>query len=273
MPVCESCGSDIKPGKKFCTECGAPVVKPGVSSPSPPVPPPPQQIIPPLPPLPSPLPAPSSPVSSPKPQLPLDKIIIAAVLVVAIAGIILFIGLPLLQAPGTNNKPLTDSVQVTPTPPRPVPAVTTPPASTPLPTGTVQNPSGTIVYRSGVPYIQVYSKQYELGMARSVFSYTLKEPPLLIECDLNPETVTREKLVDIGTSNERYITATYPDPSAWLDLKVINADTDSVIETIRFSKNYVGMLNQEYTIRAPGNYRFEIAGSLVSPTVRLLVKQ
>jgi hypothetical protein len=129
------------------------------------------------------------------------------------------------------------------------------------------------VYRSGVPYNQVYSQQFDLGKAHGVFSYTLQEPPLLIECEMNPEMVTREKLVDIGTSNERYITATYADPNAWLDLKVINADTGGIITTISFSKNYVGMTKQDYTIRTPGNYRFEMAGNLVSPTVRLLVKK
>lgn len=265
MPFCESCGAEIKPGKNFCTSCGAPVVKPGTSSPPPPVPPPPLPV--------SPAPVPQESSSPAKPGLPLDKIIIAVVLVAAVAGIVVFIGLPLMQTPGTDSRLSTGTGQTTPVPSPYVPVTRTVPSVTPLPSGSVANPSETIVYRSGVPYIQVYSQQYEQGSVHGAFSYTLTEPPMIVECIMNPQLVTRRKLVDIGTSNERYITATYADPSAWLDLKIRNADTDAVIETIRFSKNYEGMTEQDYTIRAPGNYRFEIAGGLVSPAVRLLVKK
>lgn len=194
-------------------------------------------------------------------------------MVVAIVGIIFFIGLPLIQASGTNSGPSAEPVQRTTVLPFSVPATTAPPSGTLLPSGDSGVSSGTIIYRSGVPYNQVYSQHYDLGKAHGVFSYTLQEPSLLIECDMNPEMVTREKLVDIGTSKERYITATYANPNAWLDLTVINADTGGIITKISFSKNYVGMTKQDYTIRVPGNYRFEMDGNLVSPSVRLLVKK
>jgi hypothetical protein len=125
-----------------------------------------------------------------------------------------------------------------------------------------------------VAYEKVFARDYTLDNGgQDVFSYTLEQSPMIIECEMNPKMVTREKLVDIGESTERYITTTYGDPNAWLDLKVIHADTGTVETTISFSKNYVGMTKQEYTVRANGNYRFELSGSLVSPTVRLLVKK
>ena len=276
MPVCDSCGSEISAGKNFCSRCGAPVAKPALPLPSPPadphIPPsPPSQQPPPYSIPPSPALSPGAslpPVTSPKPKLSPDKIIIAVVMGAAILGLIIFIGIPLLQTPGTTAlfpgsslSPFSDPAPTTP------PSGTTPASST----GTVS--FGPTVYRSGVPYEQVYARDYDLNMAQDVFSYTLQQPPMIIECDMNPDMVTREKLVDIGKSTERYITTTYGDPNAWLDLKVIDADTGRIVTTISFSKNYVGMTKQDYTIRAQGNYRFELTGNLVSPSVRLLVKK
>jgi hypothetical protein len=188
-------------------------------------------------------------------------------MVIAIAGIIVFIGLPLIQSPGTSGQSI-------------------PGVSSFLPARTVTSPSPTVVYtsaagtgetvyRSGVAYEQVAERTYDFGLTaeQDVFTYSLDQPPMIIECEMNPEMVTREKLVDIGKSTERYITTTYANPSAWLDLDVVNTDTGRTETTISFSKNYVGMTKQEYTVRSGGNYRFELKGSLVKPVVRLLVKQ
>jgi zinc-ribbon domain len=244
MPHCKSCGSEIKPGKNFCSGCGAPLAGPGTSPP----------------------PVPAQTVSRQEPHHSRDKIIIAGVMGAAIIAMIIFIGIPLLQSQGVTSTSLPGSFS-------PLPAQTDPPRVTMSYTAAAS--SGPIVYRSGVAYEQVFSRDYDFGLTaqQDVFSYNLQQPPMVIECEMNPGMVTREKLVDIGESSERYITTTYADPNAWLDLKVINADTGRTETTISFSKNYVGMTKQEYTLRAIGNYRFEMAGSLVKPGVKLLVKQ
>jgi hypothetical protein len=195
-------------------------------------------------------------------------------MVLAILAMIIFIGLPLLQSPDANSKPQAGTSGSSSASSSPGMIDTTSPSGAPLPTASVPAYAGTIVYRSGQAYDQVYARDYTFGtVQQDVFSYSLQQPPLLIECDMNPKIVTREQLVDIGKSTERYITSTYPDPTAWLDLKVINADTGAIVTTISFSKNYRGELKQTYTLRANGNYRFEMAGALVSPGIRLLVKK
>lgn len=278
MPFCHSCGSEIKPGKKFCTRCGAAVVK---SLTHPPIPPPNSQ----TPPVePSALPETATTETGPVTSLPQlkpapfqDKRIIVGVIGAIILAIIILVGILLIQSQNNNsNSQIISSPSLSTA--FPIAVKTTYPYSTVLPSQTITTPSvitssNPTVYRNGIPYIQVFSHQYGRPMAPDIFTYTLVEPPLLIECEMNPAVVTRDKLVDIGTTNERYITTVYPDPSAWLDLKLINSDTDTVIETIRFSKNYMGSTQQDYTIRAPGNYRFEIDGGQVSPTVRLLIKK
>ncbi len=259
MPFCESCGAEIQPGKNFCSGCGAPLAPP---APSPPPFPADVQV------PPAPLPAPPQP--SPAPGQSRDKLIIAGVMGAAILALIIFIGLPMIQPQDTN----THSLPATSASSSGSMARTTLATVTIQPSGNAAASSGTTVYRSGVAYEQVYARDYSFNEGgQDVFSYTLQQPPMIVECEMNPKMVTREKLVDIGRSTERYITTSYGDPNAWLDLKVINADTGKTETTISFSKNYVGMTKQEYTIRANGNYRFEITGNLVSPGVRLLVKK
>jgi hypothetical protein len=192
----------------------------------------------------------------------------------AILAMIIFIGIPLLQPQDINSKSSADTFRSSSASSSPVPVKTTYQYGTTLPATPVPASSGTTVYRSGIAYEQVYARDYTFStVQQDIFSYNLQQAPLLIECDMNPKIISREQLVDIGKSTERYLTSAYPDPSAWLDLKVINADTGGVVTTISFSKNYRGELKQTYTLRANGNYRFEMAGTLVSPGVRLLVKK
>jgi len=137
MPVCESCGTDIEPGKKFCSECGHPVIKPVAPLPSPPVPPEPQPAI-----TASPLPPPHHvpvPPSLPAegPEFPFRRIITAAVLLAAAAGIIFFIGLPLLQAQDTGGNLAAGNVPAPPATPLPGPSA----VSSPVPENTTSEPS------------------------------------------------------------------------------------------------------------------------------------
>lgn len=272
--ICESCGAEINPEKKFCGKCGAPLGKSGVPSQSsmPDLNAIPHQ--PPPPPMSSPYYEPAlSSLPPVKPAQSRDKLIIAGVLVAAIIAVIIFVVIPLLQPHDTTSGSLAGNTQ--PTPVQSVPGLyrTTVPPVTSLPSVMSTASSGALVYRAGIPYELVFSKDYDQGMAPDVFSYNLQQSPLIVECEMNPKMVTREKLVDIGEASERYIKTTYGDPNAWLDLKVINADTNKVVTTISFSKNHVGMTKQEYTLRANGNYRFELSGSLVAPSIRLLVKK
>jgi hypothetical protein len=272
--LCESCGAEINPEKKFCGKCGAPLGKSGVL---------PQSSMPNLDAIPHQPPPPpmSSPYYEPalsslppmKPTQSRDKLIIAGVLVAAIIAVIIFVVIPLLQPHDTTSGSLTGYIQPTSVQSVPGPYRTTVPPVTSLPSVMATASSGALVYRSGEAYEQVFSRSYNLGTIQDVFIYNLQQPPMIVECEMNPKMVTRQQLVDIGKSTERYITSTYADPAAWLDLKVINVNNNKIINTISFSKNYVGMMKQEYIIYAPGNYRFEMTGTLVSPNVRLLVKK
>lgn len=188
----------------------------------------------------------------------------------AILALIIFIGIPIIQSQGFSGYSMLNTIPSS----YGAPAVTTYAPVATLSSGPVAAASGTTVYRAGIAYDQVYARDYTLDNGQmEAFSYNLQQSPMIIECEMNPKMVTREQLVDIGKANERYIKSTYPDPNAWLDLQVIDADTGRETTTLSFHKNYIGSTKQEYTVRATGNYRFELAGSRVSPSVRLLVKK
>jgi len=188
----------------------------------------------------------------------------------AILALIIFIGIPMIQSQGSGSYSMLNIIP----PSSGAPAVTSFAPVTTLPSGAVAAASTTTVYRAGAAYDQVYAQDYTLENGQQeAFSYNLQQSPMIIECEMNPKMVSREQLVDIGKATERYITSTYPDPNAWLDLQIINADTGRETTTLSFHKNYIGSTKQEYTLRANGNYRFELAGSRVSPSVRLLVKK
>jgi hypothetical protein len=130
-----------------------------------------------------------------------------------------------------------------------------------------------IVVVTGVPYNQVYSidQQFKTGQ-KEYTSFDLTEPPMIIQLEVIPKTVSRNKLVDIGTANERYITAEYTSPNSWFEIKVTDTSTGEVLTTLGFGKGYNIGEKQEYTIRKIGNYRFEMQGNEITANVKLLVK-
>jgi hypothetical protein len=269
MSFCKLCGAEIKPGKNFCSSCGTPVDKPGMtpssSAPAPDVPlsPPPAS--------PSQLSAPVPPLASPTPALSIDKIVIAGVIGVAVIAMIIFIGLPMLNTGGTNS-PSPAPVSTLPRTPATNAIYTTLP-KTATTAAIATNPVYQTVYIRNEPYTQVFSANKEFDNNEGeVFPINLEQPPMIVQFELTPKTVSTQKLVDIGTANERYITANYASPTSRFDLKVINADTGSVETTMVYQANYNGMLKQEYTVRTPGNYRIQMSGNDVSAHVAVLTK-
>lgn len=306
MPFCPNCGAQTLPENKFCDHCGAPfknVQKTSVpvednSPPSfVPQPPldniphsPPSIDIPPIPPTPPPPPPPplsTGPIYPNSPEGPviipdysqivfpqkkianrvIPLIIIAIIGALVIIAVVVFVKPPFLQSGDpiyketVNDKPLLPKV----TTQMPMQATM---YMTPAPA-----PSQRIVYLSGVPYQQVYSinQQFKTGQSE-VFSFDLTQPPIVVQLELTPKIASRKKLVDIGTANERYITAEYPSPDSWFEIKVFDADTGVVLTSLGFGKNYNVDTKQEHTIRTNGKYRFVMQGNEISANVQILVK-
>ena len=184
--------------------------------------------------------------------------IIGVVAVLAVVAALYFVGLPLIQGSGHSSTTL---------PPTPVYRSTT----VATPTTTRVSGSLTLDARYSEMYQTVYSKErtFDYG-AKEVFTPDLTQPPLFIRFNVIPKMVTREKLVDIGTSQERMVTATYSDPNSWFEVKVIDANTGAVVDSKGFNKEYSTMTTQEFMVRTLGNYRIEMAGNGVDASIEVL---
>ena len=249
MAFCTSCGMEVEPDQKFCEHCGA-LQEPAESI------------------ITYPQPTQQTPTALPPPTTPRESkntlMIIGVVAVLAVVASIYFVGLPLIQGSGHSSATL-PGVLSQPTTPvyRSTPVVT--------PSTTAISGSLTQDARYSEMYQTIYSKQrtFDYG-ATEVFTHDLKHPPLLIRFNVIPKMVTREKLVGIGTTQERMVTQTYADPNAWFEVKVIDADTGAVVDSQGFNKDYGVVTNQEFAERTMGNYRIEMAGNGVDASIQIL---
>jgi len=250
MPFCTSCGMEVEPGQKFCGHCGA-LQEPAESILT--------DLQPPLIQTTAVLPPPTTSGTS---KNTLKIIGIVAVLAVIVA--LYFVGLPLIQGNGHSSATLPGQLSQTPTPVY---------RSTTVVTPSITAISGSLTQdaRFSEMYQTIYSKQrtFDYG-AQEVFTHDLTHPPLYIKFNVIPKMVTREKLVDIGTSRERMVSSTYPDPNAWFEVKVIDAYTGAVVDSQGFNKDYGVVTNQEFMVRTTGNYRIEMAGNGVDASIQIL---
>jgi len=260
MLFCTTCGKEVAPGKKFCEFCGTPLEQP-VASPVVPAPPPPA--------MPA---APVSPQTAPvKPSGGSGKTMMVAgivVVLVLVAGIY-FIGLPIIS--GSSGSP---HQQITPLPTQglnPFPTqLTTQTTSAPK---TVNTPAAGLTYEE--KYMEIYNQVYAINRAfvggqKEVFTQNLKNPPLYIKFNITPKIFYEERLVEIGTHNEHIANISYTSTNSWFKVEVYDAGSGVLVEDQGFNKEYSITTQQEFMVRAPGNYRVEMSGNDVTADVRIL---
>jgi hypothetical protein len=261
MRFCTSCGKEVDPGKKFCEYCGTPVEQPA-AAPGMPATPPAVPVV------------PVSPPTVPiKPSGGSGKTMIIAgiiVVLVILAGFY-FIGLPMISGSrGTGSNPQQNTALRTQVSDL-LPAVRS--------TVSTNMPVTTIIPANGQTYEEKYTETYNqvysvnrafTGGQKEVFTYNTAVPPLYIKFNIIPEMFYGEKTVDIGLSSERVINTSYTSPSAWFKVSVYDAGNGGLVEEQGFNKAYGITTNQEFMVRAPGNYRVEMSGNDVIAEVRIL---
>jgi hypothetical protein len=251
MPFCTSCGKDVPPGKKFCEYCGTPLEQPA-GAPAAPV-----------------IPAPVQPAPVTPPAGGSGKTMAIAgifVLLIVIAGVY-FVGLPLLSGTSGNGR------VVQQTSAQPTPALTpfltpfTPDiTAAPLPADT---PAASQTYEE--KYMETYNQVYSVNHAfvggqKEVFSQDLKTPPLYIKFNITPEIEVGEKVNEVG----EMVRTSYVSPNSWFKVNVYDAGNGDLVEQQGFNKGFSITGQQEFMVRAPGNYRVEISGNAVIAEVRIL---
>jgi len=257
MPFCTSCGKEVPPGKKFCEYCGAPVEQPAAVPAAPSGPPA----------------VPAAPVSSP--PLPASPsggsgktIIIGGILaLLVLVAAVYFIGLPLINGSSGNGPNLPQSTPVPTQALTPLPTIlSTIPVNTPVPADT---PSASQTYEE--KYTETYNQVFSVNRAfvggqKEVFSQDLTSPPLYIKFKITPEIEVGEKVNDVGDM----VTTSYVSPNSWFKVNVYDAGNGAIVEQQGFNKGFSVTEQQEFMVRAPGNYRVEISGNAVTADVRIL---
>ena len=194
--------------------------------------------------------------------------IIGIVLIIAvIAAGAWFVGLPYLQ----KNS---DAGKITPAPAT-IPVTVTPAQITLENTWTpVATPTGPVRKLEG-RYEEYYDEVYTLNQffaygQKETFSYDLDTPPLFIKYNLTPRLITREKVINIGESSEETIFMTYPNPNAWFEITVFDANNGAVIEQEGYGKDYPDVTKDEFMVRNKGKYRIVFSGNDVTAEISVL---
>ncbi len=260
MPFCTSCGKEVASGKKFCEYCGTPLEQ--TTAPS----------------------GPAAPAARPDihgttpsiPEVPARGsgktwLIAGIVCVLIIIAGVYFVGLPLISGtPGTSPAPRQMTALPTPTM-MPVPAIiTAETTSVPLTTG---SPSAIQTYEP--KYMETYTLVYETNRAfaggqKVIFTQDLATPPLYIKFNITPKMFYEERPVEIGLASEHIANISYVSQDAWFKARVYDADNGDLKEEQGFNKEHGTMTQQEFMVRAPGNYRVELSGNDVIAEIRIL---
>lgn len=288
MPFCTSCGKEVAPGQKFCDQCGSPIEQAGSAAPLPApeavaeIPPaaPPVPEAPPVPPAPQEKKPIVSPPTKDEATRSRTKIVVAVVIIlVVLAAAAYYAILPMIGAGGALPVQVPGAVQTTETPAmESVPATMETPAPAAISTPETETTEQVIVHDdvTNMDYLQVYNitdTDFTPGTTK-IFSYDLTTPPMVVRYVVSPVMTTSKKMVNIGTSSEHLIDAMYPNPDAYLEITIYNADNNAIISQHGFQKKiYSSDLEQEFKVLAPGNYRIEIAGDKVTADVRMVAGQ
>jgi hypothetical protein len=253
MRFCSSCGKELTSGKKFCEYCGTPVEQ-SAAAPATPV-------------------TPAAPVSPPavpvKPSGGSGKtMVIAGIIgILVFAAGIYFVGLPL----NSGSKEIGSNLQQSTILPSPTLAQ----LPTTISTKTISTPttviSPVIIQTYEEKYTETYNQVFSVNHAfvggqREVFTQDLTAPPLYIKFNITPKIDVGEKINDVGkTVNTSYISQ-----NSWFKVSIYDADNRGLVEEQGFNKGYSVMTQQEFMLRAPGNYRIEMTGNDVIAEVRIL---
>ncbi|MDD1638944.1 MAG: hypothetical protein LUO99_01465 [Methanomicrobiales archaeon] len=127
-------------------------------------------------------------------------------------------------------------------------------------------------------YVEVLNKEYLFKANTTALEYQAEHAPLLIDVTLKPNIVSRGTVERDPTCTPtefitclRPVTATYPDPTAWFSLKVINTGTGQIVAQDGYGREYDVSEQMHITAKSPGMYRIEMTGNRLSAVVRLRV--
>jgi hypothetical protein len=122
------------------------------------------------------------------------------------------------------------------------------------------------------PYVTIYQKKSKFEQTIEAYSFNLTRPPLIIEFDVEPKMITREKHTtsSYGDKDEIVVTQRYPSEDAWFRVIVRDSATGKILAEDGFGKGFSADTHKRIFIGKYGDYLLEFSGNEV--TVDILVR-
>ncbi|NLB01176.1 MAG: hypothetical protein GX837_09525 [Methanomicrobiales archaeon] len=142
--------------------------------------------------------------------------------------------------------------------------------ATPYPTATSSMPNPTLSRPTEVPptpdpYVTLYSETIVFSSTGHSEAYTfdLTVPPLIIEFDVKPKMITREKHTSsgYGSKKEVVVKQVYPSENSWFTVTVRDRESGKIIEKNGFGRGFDADTRKQIRLYVPGNYLIELVGS------------
>ncbi|HQD24841.1 MAG TPA: hypothetical protein PLU40_07470 [Methanoculleus sp.] len=123
------------------------------------------------------------------------------------------------------------------------------------------------------PYVTIYQKKTKFAQTIEAYSFNLTRPPLIIEFDVEPKMITREKHTtsSYGDKDEIVVTQRYPSEDAWFRVIVRDSATGKILAEDGFGKGFSADTHKRIFIGKYGDYLLEFSGNEVTVDIQVRV--
>ncbi|MGB4196349.1 MAG: hypothetical protein WBJ51_03505 [Methanoculleus sp.] len=123
------------------------------------------------------------------------------------------------------------------------------------------------------PYVTIYQKKSKFEQTIEAYSFNLTRPPLIIEFDVEPKMITREKHTtsSYGDKDEIVVTQRYPSEDAWFRVIVRDSATGKILAEDGFGKGFSADTHKMIFIGKYGDYLLEFSGNEVTVDIQVRV--
>ncbi len=153
---------------------------------------------------------------------------------------------------------------------------------------TIETPYGATPQRTAVPtpitappeeWVKIYRQTRSFGYNKTAISFTVKNPPMVVNFSVKPVNVTGTKIIFRGkvTQTEETVTYDYYSPYSWFEITVRNKNGGQILQQAGFGnsygKQYPQALNQTMKVLSQGDLLIEMDGNQVTATIDMSVKK
>jgi len=115
------------------------------------------------------------------------------------------------------------------------------------------------------PYVTLFNKTIEFSPAhpRDAYSFNLTAPPLIIEFDVEPKMITREKRTTSGSDSKKDIVVKqeYPSEDSWFLVTVRERESGKIVAEDGFGKGFGTATDKRMYLGKYGDYLIELSGN------------